>query len=83
MDTQSNQSLVDVSHEKSVLPLAPESFKLSSWDTAVFASDILETQVKNKNFEQTAKAMSVAYGKIMMRLGSSLANVNLYPDKLH
>jgi hypothetical protein len=49
-------------------PLAPESLKLGSWDPNVFASDILETQAGIKrNYEQTSKGLSVAYGKIMMR----------------
>jgi len=58
-------------------PLAPETLKLSSWDPAVFATDILETQVGIKrNYEQTSKGLSVAYGKIMSR------SVSQFPRQL-
>lgn len=49
-------------------PLAKETLKLSSWDPAVFATDILRTQSGlNRNYEQTEKGLTVAYGKIMTR----------------
>ena len=49
MDPSSNLPPVDLTNEKLALPLAPESFKLSSWDPAVFVSDVLEIQAKEKN----------------------------------
>jgi hypothetical protein len=55
-------------------PLAPESLKLGRWDPAVFATDILETQAGIKrNYEQTSKGLSVAYGKIMARSASQIS----------
>lgn len=60
-------------------PLAPETLKLSSWDPAVFATDILETQAGIKrNYEQTSKGLSVAYGKIMSRSVTHIASEFIY-----
>jgi hypothetical protein len=80
MDPKSNLSLGGLGQNKL---MAPESFKLSSWDPAVFASDILATQAGPRNFEQTAKVMSATYGKIMMRLVSLHAGIDLHPNKSH
>jgi hypothetical protein len=58
-DVKAHDSLLET-------PLAAESLKLSSWDPAVFATDVLETQVDfKKDFEQTSRGISVAYSKIM------------------
>ncbi|KAE9371860.1 Lipoxygenase [Stipitochalara longipes BDJ] len=72
-------------------PLASETLKLGSWDPNVFASDILETQAGiKKNYEQTSKGLTVAYGKIMSSIQSyfdvaefepSLAPKRLLEDK--
>jgi hypothetical protein len=66
MDSQASQLKVGTGTEELPLPLAPESLKLQEWDPAVFASDILLAQSKHKDFAQTSKSISVAYGKIMM-----------------
>jgi hypothetical protein len=66
---ESKESMIEVVPANT--PLAPETLKLSSCDPAVFATDILETQAGIKrNYEQTSKGLSVAYGKIMSRSGS-------------
>ncbi|CAG8979802.1 hypothetical protein HYALB_00011251 [Hymenoscyphus albidus] len=53
------------------VPLAKETLKLSSWDPAIFVTDVLRTQSGlNRNYEQTEKGLTVAYGKIMANIQS-------------